>query len=401
MPPIPPEQPVQLGIDRFMTSYMSDMKGQRIGLVTNENATDSRCVPVIDCLIQHPDAHVTTLFGPEHGISGAAQAGIKVKDGLDPRTGIPIYSLYSDVRKPTGHMLKGVDILLIDLPDIGCRYFTNVYTTAYVLQAAAEHRIPVIIPDRPNPITGLMPEGNVVTEPFTSFVGMYPITNRTGVTLGEAATLFNNEFHIDADLHIIPATGWKRHMWLDETGVPWIPPSPNMPTVDAALLYPGTCFMEGTSMSEGRGTTKPFEWIGAPWIDAYKAVDLLNEVQLPGVTFRAVHFTPTFQKHKDALCSGIQAHITNRDELQPVRVGLHILSAMFGLSKGRWQWTKGKSGRYFIDLLAGTDDLRKGIDAGREPDDIWLSWQRENTTYMKQRESILLYGYATNDGKAP
>lgn len=378
------------GIDVFCRNHRDLVKNVRVGLVTNLTATDASCVPTIDRLADDPDIRLTALFGPEHGIKGIAQAGISVGDDIDPRTGLPVYSLYGERKKPSAEMLAGVDVLMVDLPDIGCRYWTNLYTIAFVLEAAVENGKKVIVLDRPNPITGLAPEGNVVQPGFTSFVGGYPITNRTGLTIGEAARLFNDAFGIGADLHVIPVHGWRRSMWFDETGLPWVPPSPNMPSLDAALLYAGTCLIEGTNLSEGRGTTKPFEFIGAPWIDAYQLADNLNNQNLPGVVFRPVFFTPTFQKHQGKACGGVQVHVVNRSEIQPVRVGLHLLSTLYRHDRDAFEWY-GQGERRFIDLLAGTDTLRADIEAGRPPDEIWSSWNESNLPYLAQRQEVLMY----------
>ena len=240
---------------------------------------------------------------------------------------------------------------------------------SYVLEAAAEAQIPVIVLDRPNPITGLHPEGNLVEEGFFSFVGGHRIPNRTAMTIGEAALLFNDAFGIGAELHVVPAQGWRRQMWWDETGLPWVPPSPNMPTPQTALLYPGTCLFEGTNLSEGRGTTTPFELVGAPWIDPYRLADALNERELPGVRFRPAFFTPTFSKHRDAMCAGVHVHVMERDRVQPVRRGASPprRGAKAGAFRLRLAFA-GRAGRpNFIDLLAGTDRLRRDIDQGATP----------------------------------
>lgn len=377
------------GIDVFLASHVDWVEGKRVGLITNQTATDANLVPTIDRLHRDPRVRLTALFGPEHGVRGAAQAGVTVTDEVDPRTKLPVYSLYGETKKPTAQMLSDVDVLMIDLPDIGCRYWTNLYTTAYALEACAEHGLTAIVLDRPNPITGLHPEGNVVQPGFTSFVGGYPIANRTGLTIGEAAVLFNETFGIGADLRVAPLKGWRRAMWHEETGLPWVPPSPNMPNTSAALLYPGTCLVEGTNLSEGRGTTKPFEFVGAPWIDAFQLADELNQRALPGVAFRPVHFTPTFQKHQGEACAGVQVHAMDREAIQPVRVGLHLIDALYRHDPSSFAWVGGE--RRFIDLLAGTDRFRAEIERGRAPDEIWHEWNEESEPYRRQRESVLLY----------
>ena len=303
-----------------------------------------------------------------------------------------MHSLYGATKKPTFDMISGLDALILDLQDVGCRYWTILYTMSYALEAAAETGIQVVVLDRPNPITGLSPEGNLVHPDFYSFVGDHPIPNRTGITIGEAALLFNDAFDIGADVHVVTMKGWQRGMWFDETRLPWVPPSPNMPTPQTALVYPGTCLIEGTNLSEGRGTTTPFELIGAPWIDAYRLADDLNSRELPGVRFRPAYFTPTFSKHRDAMCQGVQVHVMEREAFRPVRVGLHLLDAARRQAPDSFAWTPPASGdKYFIDLLAGTDRLRRDIDAGRDPDDIWREWNASLSDFLPLRDRYLLY----------
>ncbi|HLS91544.1 MAG TPA: DUF1343 domain-containing protein [Limnochordia bacterium] len=384
---------VRPGIDVLLDSRLDLVQGRRVGLVTNHAGVDQKCRSTVDLLWTHPGVRLAALFGPEHGLRGNAQAGVTVSDSVDERTGLPVYSLYGSTKKPSPDSISSLDALILDLPDVGCRYWTILYTMSYVLEAAAEAQIPVIVLDRPNPITGLHPEGNLVEEGFFSFVGGHPIPNRTAMTIGEAALLFNDAFGIGAELHVVTAQGWRRGMWWDETGLPWVPPSPNMPTPQTALLYPGTCLFEGTNLSEGRGTTTPFELIGAPWIDPYRLADALNERELPGVRFRPAFFTPTFSKHRDALCAGVHVHVLERDRVQPVRVGLHLLDAARRQAPSDFAWLSPArpGGRYFIDLLAGTDRLRRDIDQGRDPDEIWNEWNTALKDFLPVRERYLLY----------
>lgn len=384
---------VQPGVDVLLESRLDLVKGRRVGLVTNQAGVDSRCRSTVERLWRHPDLTLAALFGPEHGLWGAAQAGVPVEGGVDPRTGLPVYSLYGTTKKPTLDMISGLDALILDLQDVGCRYWTILYTMSYVLEAAAEAGIRAIVLDRPNPITGLYPEGNLVEEGFFSFVGDHPIPNRTGLTIGESALLFNEAFGIGAELHVVPMQGWRRGMWFDETRLPWVPPSPNMPTPQTALLYPGTCLIEGTNLSEGRGTTTPFELIGAPWLDASRLADDLNGRGLPAVYFRPATFVPTFSKHRETTCQGVHIHVLDREAVRPVRIGLHLLDACRRHAPGDFAWLPPSGGGpHFIDLLAGTDRLRIDLDQGRDPDEIWQEWSAALEGFLPVRERYLLYG---------
>lgn len=390
---------VRPGVEVLLESEIERLKGLRLGLITHPAGVDRALQSTVDLLWRHPGVRLVALFGPEHGLRGDAQAGVTVRDTLDARTGLVVHSLYGATKKPAPDIVSTLDALILDLQDVGCRYWTILYTMSYALEAAAEAGVRVIVLDRPNPITGLRPEGNLVEEGFFSFVGGHPIPNRTGLTLGEAALLFNEAFGIGAELQVIPAQGWRRGMWFDETGLPWVPPSPNMPTPETALLYPGTCLFEGTNLSEGRGTTKPFELIGAPWLDAHRLADELNERGLPGVRFRPAYFTPTFSKHRDQLCAGVQAHVVDREALEPVRVGLHLLDAARRHGPSEFAWLEPPpGGRPFIDLLAGTDRLRLDLEEGRDPDEIWRAWNASLAGYLSLREKCLLYGDPSKGG---
>lgn len=380
------------GVDVLLSEHLDLITGARIGIVAGPASVTASLTNVIDALHASPNVHITALFGPEHGVRGDAQAGVKVADETDPLLGVPVYSLYGEQRKPTAAMLQDIDVLVVDLFDVGCRYWTYLYTMAYVLQAAAEHGKKVVVLDRPNPIGGDATEGNILDPDYSSFVGLYPIAMRTGLTFGEAARLFNTEFGIGAELHVVPCRGWQRGVWLDEAGLPFVPPSPNTPTLDTLALYPGTCLFEGTNVSEGRGTTRPFELIGAPWINARKWADALNERQLPGVAFRPAYFVPTFSKYQGEHCAGVQIHILDRTRLTPVAVTLHMLHTVRELHpEFAWRPPYREGGRYFIDLLAGGDDLRHAIDRGEHPDDILARWAQARADYDRQRQRYLLY----------
>lgn len=329
---------VLLGIDVLAAEGFERLRGARVGLVAGAASVDRHLVSVIDRLIAADGVDVAALFGAEHGLRGEAQAGVPVDDAVDPETGLPVYSLYGQNKRPRPASLACLDALVIDLVDAGCRYWTFLYTMSYCLEAAAAAGITVIVLDRPNPITGSRVEGNLLDPAFSSFVGRYPLPIRTGLTFGEAARLFNQAFGIGARLEIVPCQGWRRTQWYDETGLTFVPPSPNTPTLETLVLYPGTCLVEGTNLSEGRGTTHPFRWIGAPWIDGVRLARELNGRGLPGVAFRPVFFTPTFSKHAGTLCAGVEPHVLDPEAFRPVRTGLHLLDALYRQAPERWAW---------------------------------------------------------------
>lgn len=391
-PPQLHEPTVRLGIDVLLDKSPTALAGANIGLLTTAASVDARLTPVVDRLLATPGVNVKALFGPEHGLYGVAQAGRSVGDFIDEELGIPVYSLYGANKRPSPESLEGLDVLVIDLVDAGCRYWTFLYTMAYALEAAAQKGLRVIVLDRPNPITGLHVEGNLLDPDFASFVGLYPIPMRTGLTLGEAARLFNDAFGIGADLHVIACQGWKRSMWYDETGLHFVPPSPNAPSLDMITLYPGTCLLEGTNVSEGRGTTRPFELIGAPWIQPRRLAARLSERNLPGVCFRPVYFTPTFSKHEGQVCGGVQVHVTDRDALHAVRVGLHVLDTLIAEAPDAFEWLSPTgSGHPMIDLLAGTDALRLELGRTSEPDDLLARWEKSLTDFTAIAQKAALY----------
>lgn len=388
------EPRVKLGIDVLCDESLDLIRSARVGLVAGPASVDKQFNNVIDRLHNANGVQLTALFGPEHGVRGHAQAGEAVTDETDEDTGLPMYSLYGDQRKPTADMVRSVDVFVVDLFDVGCRYWTFLYTMAYILQAAAEFDKKVIVLDRPNPLGGTVLEGNILHSDYSSFVGLYPIPMRTGMTIGELANYFNEQFAIHASLHVVPCRGWHRTMLQHETALPFVPPSPNTPTFDTLMLYPGTCLIEGTTLSEGRGTTRPFEFVGAPWLNARRMADALNERQLPGVHFRPVHFVPTFSKHQGEQCHGVQVHITDYDAMRSVPVGVHLLHVAKQLAPSHvslWRPPYREGGRHFIDLLAGGDDLRTALDAGDDPDTIMQRWAADLDAFAKRREPHLLY----------
>ena len=337
-----------------------------------------------------PGVEVTALFGPEHGIYGLAEAGVKVADEKDDRFGIPVYSLYGKTAKPTTEMLKDVDVLVFDIQDIGARFYTYIYTMAYAMEAAAENRKTFVVLDRPNPINGVTVQGNILEKDFATFVGLYPIPARHGMTVGELARMFNDQgwlkHGVKANLTVVPIQGWRRDMWYDRTGLKFIKPSPNMPNLKTATVYPGLCLLEGTNISEGRGTNKPFLQFGAPWIDSKKLVNNLNRLNLRGIRFEPVSFTPTSSKHKGQLCRGAEIIITDRNRLSPYSAGIQIVNTLYKMYPDRFEWRQ----RHF-DRLCGTSSIRNTIIAGKSIDELKTGWQDKLGAFLKIRKHYLLY----------
>ncbi|WP_105980632.1 exo-beta-N-acetylmuramidase NamZ family protein [Bacillus paralicheniformis] len=377
---------VSPGIEVIMNKK-SILKGKRVGLITNPTGVNSALTSSIDLLHQAPGIELTALYGPEHGVRGDAQAGDKVDSYIDEKTGLPVYSLYGDTRKPTPEMLKNVDVLLFDIQDVGTRFYTYIYTMAYAMEAAKENSIPFIVLDRPNPQSGLKVEGPVLDPDYSSFVGMYPIPLKHGMTAGELAKLFNDEFNIGADLTIIKMKGWKRQMFFEDTGLPFVLPSPNMPTPDTGIVYPGTGLIEGTNMSEGRGTTKPFELIGAPYMKSTELAEKLNGLKLPGVRFRAASFTPTFSKHQNKLCHGVELYVTNRSAFKPVNTGIAIIKTVHDLYPDDFEFLP--SGNF--NRLIGNGWVKAMIEQGASIDEIVKKYEADQKRFMNIRKKYLLY----------
>jgi uncharacterized protein YbbC (DUF1343 family) len=308
---------------------------------------------------------------------------------------LPIHSLYSETREPTAAMLEKIDVLVFDMQDVGCRIYTFAYTMANCMSAARKFGKKVIVCDRPNPINGQQVEGNVLEPEHASFVGLFPIPTRHGMTLGELAGMFNEEFAIGCDLEVITMKGWERGQWLDDTDAPWVLPSPNMPTLDSATVFPGTVHFEGTQMSEGRGTTRPFELIGAPYIDPEQYAETLNQIDLAGVFFRSCIFRPTFQKHGGVSCGGVQIHVTDRNEFEPVITGVAMVKAAYDLYRDEFRWKEPPYEYVYdrnpFDVIAGTSSIREAFEQGTKLGDIRNSWIPDFDKFMKLRERYLLY----------
>ncbi|WP_299092865.1 DUF1343 domain-containing protein [uncultured Metabacillus sp.] len=381
------KQKVTPGVEVLLGDQKELLKGKRVGLITNPTGVDSKLTSIVDLLHEDPDIELTALYGPEHGVRGDAQAGEYVDFYVDEKTGLPVYSLYGQTRKPTPEMLENVDVLVFDIQDVGTRYYTYIYTMAYAMEAAKENDIPFIVLDRPNPQGGLTVDGPVLEPEFSSFVGLYPIPLIHGMTVGELAMLFNEEFDIGADLKVVKMKGWKRSMDYDETGLPFVLPSPNMPTVSTTIVYPATGLIEGTNVSEGRGTTKPFELIGAPYINSTELAETLNSLGLPGVTFRAASFTPAFSKHAGKLSHGVEIYVTNCDTFKAVPTGLHIIKTIHDLYPDDFEFLAVNN----FGRLIGNDWVRTMIEEGASVSDIVTEYQDDLIRFKKIREQYLMY----------
>lgn len=381
---------MKVGLDVFLEDKYKDFIGKRVGLVTNMTGVNSELVPSIDLFHKHPDIHLSALYAPEHGIRGDAKEGEEVESFVDPYTNVPVYSLYGESKKPSKEMLDPVDVVIFDLQDIGSRYYTFIYTMAYVMEACKEYGKHFIVLDRPNPISGTSVEGNLVEEDVRSFVGLLPIPNRHGMTVGELAQLFKHEYGYHCELTVVPMQGWMRRMYFDETNLFWVPPSPNTTNIDMNILYTGTCLVEGTNLSEGRGTTKPFEWIGAPYIDGQKLAQAFNHRNVPGVLARPTSFMPTYQKHKDQLCGGVQLHIADRHQLNSLEAGINLLEVIAEMYPTSFEFIKNDAGKYFFDLLAGTKRLKSNILKGRSSEFL-KACNQQLESFKQIREPYLLY----------
>jgi uncharacterized protein YbbC (DUF1343 family) len=375
---------VVLGIENLMEDP-SLLKGKNVGIIANPTSIDGQFRHIVDILYEIDGINLKAIFGPEHGFRGDQDS--TVEDAIDPYTELPVYSLYGKTEKPTTKMLQGIDMLLFDMQDAGVRFYTYISTMAYSMQAAADNGIEFIVLDRPNPINGVSIEGPVLEKGFESFVGPYPLPIRHGMTLGELARYFNDEFAIGANLHVIPMQGWKREAWYDDTGLEnWVLPSPSLPTLDTATVYPGTCLLEGTNISEGRGTTRPFEMIGAPFIDGMGLARYLNQRQLPGVVFRSVSFIPFYRKYVNEKAHGVQMHVLDRDIFQAVRTGIEILVAIKRLYPGELEFRED-----VFDRLAGNSWIREAIVGGESAEEIEARWQGELEQFGTVRAKYLLY----------
>ncbi|MDP4173158.1 MAG: DUF1343 domain-containing protein [Bacteroidota bacterium] len=386
---------LKTGADLLFSKYFSLIKGKNIGLITNHTGLLSDGRHLADVLHENKEVHLVALFGPEHGVRGDTTGA--VIDAVDKKTGIPAYSLYGKTYKPTAQMLKGVDILIYDIQDVGARFYTYISTLGHVMEAAAENNIPIIVLDRPNPLRGLRSDGFVTEDTMKSFVAFGKIPVEHGMTVGEIAMLYNGEGMLKdgkkADLKVIKMEGWKRNKWFDQTGLKWVKTSPNLPYLESAVVYPGTCFFEGVNISEGRGTDKPFQYVGAPWIDNQRALELLKSKKLKGVELKAVEFTPTLRannahppKYNNQVCKGLYLDIKDRNSFEPVKAGICMLWAFKQTNSDSLKWRP-----QTLDKLAATPKLREMLDLGKSPEEIFASWQGDLKKFQKIRSKYLLY----------
>ena len=383
---VPKKPKVELGVDRLMDNPEL-LAGKRVGLITNPTGIDANMTSIVDLFHNSDDFELTALYGPEHGVRGDAQAGSTVSSYIDEVTGLPVYSLYGATKKPTAEMLKDVDVLVFDIQDVGTRFYTYIYTMAYAMEAAAENDIPFVVLDRPNPQGGLRVEGPILDPAYSSFIGLYPIPLKHGMTVGELARLFNTEYQIQADLEVVKMKGWKRSMLYEDTGHPFVMPSPNMPTTDTVNVYPATGLFEGTNLSEGRGTTKPFQLIGAPYVKAHDYAKTLNDLKLSGVTFRAASFTPTFSKNAGKLSHGVEVYVTDPTKFEAVKTGIAMLKTAHDLYPDDFEFLAND----FITKLTGNAYVKDMILEGASLESIMKKIDTERDAFLPIRKEYLLY----------
>lgn len=391
---------IKTGLDRLKAKNFSPLQGKRVGLLCNQASIDHRFRHVIDIFReahQQGQLQLTALFGPQHGIWGHTQDNMIEWEGgyREKKSGVVVFSLYGEHRKPTPEMLKFIDVLVIDLQDVGARYYTFIWTVALCMDACREAGVEVIVLDRPNPIGGLQVEGPLVDENFRSFVGWHSIPVRHGLTIGEIAKYLQDQFYPDCPLQVVEMKGWNREMYFGETGLPWAIPSPNMPLVETAVVYPGMCLLEATNISEGRGTTRPFEIFGAPWMDGWQMSEHLNSLKMSGVYFRPFQFQPTFNKYQDQLCEGCFIHITDRRKFKPFLMGISIISQIVKIYPQHFQWKPPPYEYEFeklpFDILVGNSWLRKMIEQHKALSEMQERWEEESSEFLSLREKILVY----------
>ncbi|MBA2504014.1 MAG: DUF1343 domain-containing protein [Pyrinomonadaceae bacterium] len=386
----------QLGVERLLTERVGSLRGARVGVVCNQASVDHEFRHAADLFKEHSEINLTALFGPQHGIRGDVQDNmVETPHDFDRETKVPVYSLYSETREPTEEMLKNVDVLVFDMLDVGCRIYTFIYTLANCMRAAVKYGKKVVVCDRPNPIGGERVAGTVLEVGQESFVGQFPLPTRHGMTIGELAGMFRDEYGLNPELEIVTMKGWSREQYFDETDAPWVMPSPNMPTLDSAIVFPGTVHAEGTGMSEGRGTTRPFELFGAPYVEAAEYTRRLERFGLAGVRFRAANFLPTFQKHAGRTCGGAQMHILDRHQFEPVIAGIATIKLAYDMYGEGFRWKEPPYEYVFdrnpFDVIAGTTKLREAIERGDSLETIEASWQRDLERFEELRRKYLLY----------
>lgn len=387
---------VRNGLDAWAADGFAEIRGKTVGVVCNQATISSDFVHVLDLMLpfhREGKLKIGAAFGPQHGIWGHTQDNMIEWEGyVDARTGLRFYSLYGEHREPTPEMLAGLDALVFDVPDIGTRYYTFIWTLALCLKACEPLGVPVFVLDRPNPIGGLQVEGGVLDPAYASFVGLHPLPTRHGMTMGEIALYLQHRFYPRVALTVVKASGWDRAAYADECGAVWAMPSPNMPTVDTAVVYPGMCLVEGTRLSEGRGTTRPFEIFGAPYIDGWKLCEALNALGLPGVRFRPVQFEPTFQKHKETICQGGFIHVTDRRAFHSTLTGISVIREIVRLYPDDFQWLDPPYEYEWrlmpIDILAGNAWVREAIESYAPLETVRDRLQAEADAFAEWRQLI-------------
>ncbi|WNQ11997.1 DUF1343 domain-containing protein [Paenibacillus aurantius] len=385
---------VRIGADRLVEVQQQWPEGWRLGLLTNASSLNGAFESTIELCTRLTRVRLSALFACEHGLRGERQAGVLFEDEIDERLGIPVFSLYSPSgKKPQPHMLEAVDAVLFDIQDVGVRFYTYLSTLKMILESCAEAGKPVIVLDRPNPLGKGDGEGGLLESGFESFVGAARIPIRTGLTIGETARYFNSLLAEPCELQVVPMEGWSRSMSYADTGLPWTMPSPNMPTLDTVLTYAGVCLFEGTNLSEGRGTTRPFEIVGAPWLDGERAAQEFNRRGLPGVHAHLHSFTPSFSKHQGELCGGVRVFVTDASVFRPVRAGLHLLDVIQRQHPDRFEWLPPyrEGGRPFIDLLTGSDLLRTTLAKEEGLERILDVWEEQEALWRELRAPHELY----------
>lgn len=390
------QKQIKLGLDKILGERINLLEKLRVGLICNQATVNHQFRHAADLFFEHPQINLTTLFGPQHGIRGDVQDNmIETTHTVDKHTGLPVYSLYSETREPSAEMLRNIDILVFDLQDVGCRVYTFIYTMANAMKACAKFDKKIVVLDRPNPIGGIAVQGNVLEIGQESFVGQYPIPMRHGLTVGELAQLFNREFSINCDLEVITMDGWSREDFYDETDAPWVSPSPNMPTVETAIVFPATVYFEGTQVSEGRGTTKPFEIVGAPYIDSKEYADALTSIGLEGVIFRPIEFITTFQKHSGKNCGGVFVHITDRITFNSVLTGIAMIKTAFDLYPNDFMWKNPPYEYVFdrnpFDVIAGTTKIREMFEQKAIWEEVKIFCNTGIAEFLELRGKYLLY----------
>ena len=385
---------VRLGVDKIADGLPSVLAGKNIGLITNHTGHDSKRQATIDILAGRKDAKLVALFAPEHGIRGASTG--RIENETDSKTGLPVYSLFGATQKPTAEMLANVDALVFDIQDVGVRQYTYISTLGLAMQAAAEKKIPIVVLDRPNPIGGEIIEGNVREDGLQSFVGLYPIASRYGLTAGELAQMYNKHYGINADLHVVKMDGWKRNLWMDQTDLPWTGPSPNLPKFGGVISYPGTVFFEGTNLSEGRGSDAPFEQTGAPWLRNTVVVDSMNAKHLPGVRFEAVQMTiaQNARKYGGQTIPGVKIIVTDRAKYRPIATTMRLMNTIRSLHPTDFQWRGSKTAdgkeNFSLDRLTGSTRIRAAMENGTL-DALLAEWDKDAERFREMSKPYLLY----------